>query len=208
MKVFKSIARRGITLWSITLLCLIPFSSCSEDKGPYPDIVTEFAEIQANDQGMAEVLTLDDGRSYGITNKIADLKPKAHYRVVCGYVAQQQQATIYNLEPAYVLRDSSDIACCDPTGILSAWMSKAYINLHLRPKTQGGIQHWGFITDSITTHHTHLSLHHCQNGDPTSYSRDVYASLPLDSLKGTANGDTITLSVKTFNGAQSFTFKR
>lgn len=208
MKKYKSIAHWGITLCSITLLCLIPFSSCSEDDGPYPDIITEFAEIQANDKGMAEVLTLDDGRSYGITNKIADLKPKAHYRVVCGYVAQQQQATIYNMEPAYVLRDSSDIARRDPTGILSTWLSDTYINLHLRPKTQGGTQYWGFITDSITTRHTHISLHHCQNDDPTSYSRDVYASLPLDSLKGTAPGDTITLSITTFNGAQSFTFKR
>lgn len=193
-----------IPVWA----CILFLLSCSEDEKTYPSIITEFAEMKADDKGMAKSITLDDGRSYGITNQIADLKPGANYRVVCGYVADNQQASIYSLDPAYVLRDSVKIARHDPTGVLSAWRSGRFINLHLRPKTQGGTQYWGYITDSITAHHAHLSLHHRQMEDPTSYSCDIYASLPIDSIQGITIGDTISLRIKTFNGAKIFTFKR
>lgn len=174
----------------------------------YPAIVTDFASMHADKNGMADTLTLDDGQSYSINNHIADLKPEANYRVVCGYITEGKQATLYSLISAYYLRDSSLIAKQDPIGVLSAWKSGKYINMHLLPRTQEGEQYWGYCIDSLTTRHAHLSLHHSQNNDPTSYSTDVYASIPIDSLNGIAAGDTITLSINTFKGIQTWTMKK
>lgn len=170
----------------------------------YPSIITEFASLHANQNGVADTLTLDNGRQYLIANQIAQLKPEANYRVVCGFVPQGQQATLYSLASAYYLRDSTLIAQQDPINVFSTWRSGKYINMHLQPRTQGGEQHWGFCIDSLTEHHAHLSLHHRQNGDPTSYSADVYASIPLDSITGATAGDTITLSINTFKGRKEW----
>lgn len=170
----------------------------------YPDIRTEFANMKADAKGVASSITLDDGTRYSITNRIAELHPDATYRVVCGYVPSGQQATLYTLEGAHILRDSTQVAQSHPTGVLSAWRSGNYINLHLTPRTQGGTHYWGFCIDSLTEHHAHLSLHHHQNGDPTSYSTTTYASLPVDSIAGIAKGDTITLHINTFKGRREW----
>ncbi len=80
--------------------------------------------------------------------------------------------------------------------------------MYLSPLTQGGKQYWGFITDSIKGGHAWVSLHHNQNADPLSYTQPTYASLPVDSIKGIQAGDSITLRINTFNGTQTWNFKK
>lgn len=184
------------------------FGACSDDEQVYPDIVTEFADMKVDNNGVARSITLDNGSRYGIINQIMDLKPKATYRVVCGFVSQDTLATIYQLEGVHVLHDSTEVAITDPTGVLGVWRSGRYLNMHLTPKTQGGDHYWGFRTDSLTAHHAHVSLHHNQLGDPTSYTMDVYASLPMDSIQGYVPGDTVSLSINTFKGIQTWTMKK
>lgn len=192
--------RRYIFIGLLPLLA----SNCKEEEA-YPDILTEFANMHADKAGISSGFTLDNGTSYSIANPVDKLRPEATYRVVVSYALDEnRQAKLFGMEGVHYLRDSSSVAKSDPTGVFSAWRAGSYINLHLTPTGQDGEHYWGFCLDSLTTHHAHLSLHHDQNGDPASYSSDVYASIPVDSIKGITEGDTITLNINTFKGRKEW----
>lgn len=188
----------------IWILCLLTLVACSKDEDVYPSIITEFADLNTDEHGTATSFELDNGTIYLISNPVKDLKPDATYRVVCGYVPEGSKASLYTLNGAYFLHDSTEIVKNDPTNVLSAWHSGKYINMQLSPKTQGGTHYWGYAVDSITPRHRHLSLHHSQNSDPTSYTTTIYASLPMDSIQGIDKGDTVTLTINTFKGRKEW----
>ena len=193
----------------LLILGLICLASCSNNEDDtYPSIITEMADLYTNDNGEMEKFTTDAGVTYQITNGKGDLKPNALYRILCGYVPSGEKAKIYQAQSAYYLKDSTAIAKTKPTGVKSAWRAGKYINMYLSPLTQGGKQYWGFITDSIKNRHAWVSLHHNQNADPLSYTQPTYASLPVDSIKGIQAGDSITLRINTFNGTQTWNFKK
>lgn len=189
-------------------------SSCShDDDAPYPNLITEMADLYTDEQGMLDKLVLDNNTSYEISNRKSGYHPKALYRVLCDFLPSDGKAEIYRLTGAYILRDSTSAVRHDPVTLRSAWRSPRYINLHLAAKTQGGTQYFGFAIDSIvattetdgTAHqHAYLSLHHNQNGDPTSYTGELFASLPLDSLKDFDKQAPITLRIHTFDGKKTF----
>ena len=188
-------------------------TSCASDDAPYPSILLDLVDLKTDDRGYLKEFTLDDGKTYAITNTSDGYAKKATYRALCGYVPEQTTATIYQLSGAYFLRDSSAIARRDPVTLRSIWRTPRYINLHLAPKTQGSHrQYFGFVTDSVVpttlsdgtkTTHTYLSLHHNQNGDPVSYTDDVFASIPLDSIEGLDPASPVTITVNTFDGPKT-----
>ena len=193
----------------LLILGLICLASCSNNEDDtYPCIITEMADLYTNDDGKMEKFTTDADITYQITNGKGDLKPRAFYRILCGYVPSGNSATLYQVQGVNYLRDSTKIAKTDPTGVKSAWRAGKYINMYLSPLTQGGTQYWGFITDSIKDGHAWVSLYHNQNADPLSYTQPTYASLPVDSIKGIREGDIITLCINTFNGLQTWNFKK
>lgn len=194
----------------MSLICLTGIvSSCSKNEDDtYPSIITEMADLYTNDQGVMEKFTTDGGATYKVINGQGDLMKNALYRILCGYVPSGENATIYQAQGVYILRDSTKIAKTDPTDVKSVWKGGRYINMYLSPSTQGGTQYWGLITDSIKNGHAWVSLYHNQNGDPLSYTQPTYASLPLDSIKDIQEGDDITLSINTYNGPQTWNFKR
>jgi hypothetical protein len=193
----------------LLILGLICLASCSNNEDDtYPSIITEMADLYTDGQGVMEKFTTDAGVTYQIINGQGDLQPKALYRILCGYVPSGNSATLYQVQGVNYLRDSTKIAKTDPIGVKSAWRAGKYINMYLSPLTQGGTQYWGFITDSIKNGHAWVSLHHNQNADPLSYTQPTYASLPVDSIKGIQEGDDITLCINTFNGLQTWNFKK
>lgn len=192
---------------TILLFGMLLLASCSSDEETYPSMVSEFVSVKANDNGLLYEFVNDRDMTFTITNHLEGYKPKAVYRAVCGYSFQGKEATLYQLTGAYLLRDSMENAKKDPTNVLSVWRAGKFINMQLTPKTQGGIQYWGFATDSIHAGHAFLSLHHNQNNDPTAYTENVYASLPVDSIKNITKGDTITLKINTFTGIKTWTLQ-
>ena len=178
-------------------------SSChDDDDAPYPPIVTELADCPTDAQGTMSSIVLDDDTRLTLSNPKTGLKRSVTYRALVGYtLGNDGYATLYSAKPATLLKDSTDVGISDPTNIVSLWRTSRYINLHLLPKTQGQAAHaWGFITDSITDRHAYLRLHHRQGQDPTSYSTDQYASLPLDLV----DADRFTIRIETFQGLREW----
>lgn len=162
----------------------------------YPSIVTEMVDCPTDASGQMTAIVLDDNTNLAITNPPTGLKPNVIYRVLAGYTLTDGKATLYQLKSAALLHDSTTVALTDPIKVVSLWRTPKYLNLHLLPKTQGGSQTWGFITDSIVGKRAYLRLHHRQGSDPTAYSTDVYASLYLQEIAA----DSITLRINTFSG--------
>lgn len=185
----------------LSALCtlLSAFStSCSSEQDTLPNIVTEMADIHTDETGKTKTLELDNGQIYDIANPSTGLKEEQTYRALVNFVHDESTATLYSSQGAYVLKDSTETPKTDPVKVISIWRTSRYINLHLAPLTQGGTQHWGFLTDSVVDGHQYLHLHHNQNGDPTSYTTDVYASMPIE------GNVPITLRIKTFDGEKTF----
>ncbi|MBR5575820.1 MAG: NigD-like N-terminal domain-containing protein [Bacteroidaceae bacterium] len=208
-----------ITLRAMLLMAALLIVSCTEEAEPYPDLVTEFADIRTDADGMFIDITTDDGTCYSITNtNIQPHRPDTTYRAVAGFVSNgsstEPHAQIYTLTGAQVLADSTAILRQDPTGVESMWHEGQHINMQLTAKTHGGRHTWGYAIDFIEeggkkerAHaHYHLSLHHNQGDDPTSYSQTYYCSIHTTQLPQYKNTDTITVSVHTFKGIKSWTF--
>ena len=195
----------------LLLLLLLLFSCKGGDDNSdiYPNIVTEFAMIRTDADGTMTELTTDNGETYTLNNPQPGYSKEVLYRVVCGYVPDGQTATLYQVTGAYLLRDSTELACePDPIRVTSVWQSGRFINMHLSPLTGGGQQYWGFRIDDTSGRTTHVSLHHRQNGDPLSYTEAVYASLSVDSLKAVPAGATVVLHINTFKGDQTWSFQK
>ena len=192
-----------------TLACMTFFVSCkNNEEETYPSIITEMADLYTDNEGICEKFTTDAGITYKILDGEKGLTPNAIYRILCGYVPSGESAVIYQSQGVYYLRDSTTVAKTDPTEVKSVWRAGHYINMYLNPLTQGGEQYWGFIIDNIEDGHAWVSLHHSQNADPQSYSQPTYASLPVNSIKDIQEGDIITLRINTFNGIQTWDFKK
>lgn len=196
--------------------------ACSEKNEPYPDIVTEFADISTDHTGrLCDILT-DNGVRYAITNtNIRPHRPDTVYRAVVGFVPEISTtpsyvgAQVYSLIGACVLGDSTGIVCHDPTGIESMWTAGSYVNMQLTAKSQGGLQYWGYAVDSLEMAGTagrqyschYLSVHHVQGADPLSYSRTYYCSILIPAIPQYHSGDTVNVTVHTFGGRKSWMFR-
>lgn len=189
----------------LSLAFLVPLTSCSddEDDAPYPAIVTEMADCPTDAQGKMTQIVLDDDTRLALTNPQTGLKASVTYRALAGFTRQSGNlATLYSLRAAVLLRDSTAVAQSDPTHVVSLWQTSRYINLHLRPMTHAQAEGhtWGYVVDSIVGGHAYLRLHHRQGPDPTSYSTDVYASIPLGGIEA----DRYTLTIQTFQGKREW----
>ena len=193
-------------------------TSCTienEDSSTYPSLISELADLETNAQGVMHRMLTDGGEQFFLSNPKSGYIADAVYRGLCGYTkiqgSSKPMAQLSSLRHVVILRDSTERPQkADPVKVVSTWRGGEYINLHLAPKTQGGIQHWGFRKEGMKEEngkkHLFLSLHHNQNNDRTSYTETVYASLWLEALKEISKGDSITLAICTQNGFEVFKF--
>ena len=196
-------------------MALFALVSCSKDDEAYPALITELVMSSSDSQGVFTSFTTDSGRTYEITNTVKGSSPNVRWRFVCGYVKNDETtARVYTFIRVPLLSDCTKVEglAYDPTGFVSVWKSKGYINLHLMPKTQGGSQAWGFVRDSAIvndaggTNH-YLSLCHRQLNDPLAYSVDFFTSLDLDSVSVQRHSeDTLFFRLKTFDGWHTWAF--
>lgn len=170
-------------LGAFLLAVLLLATACQGDEEAYPSLVTEMAEGLTDTEGRLTLLVTDGGTSYHISNPQEGLQPQAAYRLMAGYVAEEEgMARLYTLAGVRILRDSTALRRRDTFSVVSVWASPRYLNLHLRALGQGGTHHWGYAVDSTGLQGTYLSLHHHRASGQAAYTADFYASIPWDSL--------------------------
>lgn len=195
-----------------TLAC----TACSgDDDTPYPDLITDFVMAEGDSEGYVEAIVSDDGCRLTLDNKVSGIKPDTRVRSMCDYVVTAPgRAMAYNIRgiPVFSRVPDGQAVRLHPTGVAAVWQRGGYVNLHLLPKTQGGLQNWAFVVDSAcansgggTTHF--LSIYHDQSSDKTSYTGHVYASIDPDSVTtDVVTADSMALTINTFTGPQTWHF--
>ena len=179
-------------------------AGCSLDDAKPLMLYTSMGDMTSDAKGRLSSFVTDEGKRYTIANELTGYEPRAIYRVVTSYdVLDDGKAQLYTLDPVWLLRDSTDCRRQDPVGVVAVWRSGKYVNLQLTAKTANGRQYWGYANDSVTydeqtgKHHHYLSLHHNVARDLDYYTATLYASIPLDSLKTAAAGDSISITIAT-----------
>ena len=137
--------------------------------------------------------------------------PDSIYRALLYYTLQGTHVRPVSATKVYVLHPQSDVPMfeTDPVNLQAAWISRnhRYLNLRLqlltgqsadtsRRQTIGIIQQKQEPLPNGGTMH-HLSLAHSQNGIPQYVSQTMLVSIPLAHF---SPGDSITLTVNTYNG--------
>ena len=207
-------------LWSMLILFILPsvfvgLTSCSnDDDEPFPSLITEMCDVVTNNRGQITNLLMDDSTMYRLSNDVSGFQPNAGYRCVSGFVlGSSGYVELLSLAPAYILYDcrKESLRAKDPVGVVSVWRGgHRYLNMNLRPKTKGGSQEWGYLTDSVCINaaggNTYcLSLLHGQGTDTLAYSQDFYMSISMDSIARTFRvGDSIRLAIETWSGLRHF----
>lgn len=200
---------RRLLILTLIPLCTLLAACSNDDDTRFPSMWNEIVCLLTDDGGQVKYMVTDDGQTYQVTNTLNTQKPNTAFRVMCGYSITDTYVTLYQTTGVHLLQDSTACAVHDPLKVLSAWKSGSFINLHLAPLTQGGQHMWGYAVDSThASGHHYLSLHHRQGADPLSYTQETYASLSLSEIPQMAEGDSITLSIHTFNGIKTWNFRK
>ena len=213
------------------LLLVVAFANCEmndydKDNGKYSTLHADFAEVTTKQSKTLVAAALDNGDSLTLQPALAcewAEAPATTYRALLYYYPTDNEGIVkpYGAQPVYVLPWHDEYSkpattLTDPLHVEATWMShnKAYINLRVgimvgtddegnRQSQQIGVTLDNTHTHTDGTHTYQLTLRHAQNDVPQYYTSTQYLSLPLN---GCTTGDTISLSVNTYDGQQHYTF--
>ena len=206
------------SLLCIFVLAMTAMVSCSDDEEKLPSYQFSLADVVTNNEGTAQSVTFDDGRSYRLTAALHGLQKDTIYRVQRAYLLdgnnRVQLGSVSQMLAPPVMTYPAEKVVEDPINVLTSWQTSRYINFRLSVKgTATGKQMFGFHraecrqnADGSRT--LVVKLLHSQGGDPLYYSRESYLSLPLLNLPDelTQHKDSICVMVETFGGKQSYSF--
>ena len=198
---------------------LLLTTGCQEDEYVYPNVLTEFTEMQTNQEGVLTYLQTDQGKKYRIQERdgLDGLTPDSIYRTLSIYeITDVQENTVKLYSAQKVLSMLPQPASkfpqgirTDPLDIQSIWLSGRYLNLILLPlaKDKGHLFH--FVENSLTQtadgkNQLELTLYHDQNGDYEAFTRKTYLSVPLWEYEGRLQqGDRIILHIRTYKEGET-----
>lgn len=203
--------RRVSYMCWLSLAMLLGLASCSDDDDDYyPSVVTDMMLVSTGDDGIANKAALDNGMVYDVSGqKIRVSDEKSVIRVMGRYTLDGGHMNIYGMEQVYCRKsyhaDSIGVQVDgqiytgeqylprDPVKLISIWKSGAFVNLCVGVMTNGKYySQYVFAEDSVA----HYSLVHRRNADDgEAYTKKVYLSMPV-----TSDTDTLTFSVKTYDG--------
>ncbi len=169
-------------LW-VLLLAATLSTACSEEEQPYPNMLTEMADVKTDARGYLSTMLTDGGKQLRISNPTQTQYKSVVFRLLCSYVlTKDNKAELYGTQGVNVLRDSVPQQGVLPYSIVSAWQTDRYINLHLKHRHQSAQHTFCYTTDSIVGERCYLSIHHFHVQDGEAYTTDAYASIPLEEL--------------------------
>lgn len=203
---------------------LLSNEGCQEDDYVYPDVLTEFTEVQTNDEGVLTYLLTDQGDKYQILERegLDGLTPDSIYRTLCVYQitdVEKETVQLYSAQKVLSMLPKptsafSDGIRTDPLDIQSIWLSGKYLNMVLLPMAKDKSHIFHFVENSLTQDNEgraqlELTLYHDQNGDYEAFTRKTYLSIPLWGYGNKLDtGDRIILHIQTYkegNTTREFT---
>lgn len=203
---------------------LLSNEGCQEDDYVYPDVLTEFTEVQTNDKGVLTYLLTDQGDKYQILERegLDGLTPDSIYRTLCIYQitdVEKETVQLYSAQKVLSMLPKpasafSDGIRTDPLDIQSIWLSGKYLNMVLLPMAKDKSHIFHFVENSLTQDNEgraqlELTLYHDQNGDYEAFTRKTYLSIPLWRYGNKLDtGDRIVLHIQTYeegNTTREFT---
>lgn len=203
---------------------LLSNEGCQEDDYVYPDVLTEFTEVQTNDKGVLTYLLTDQGDKYQILERegLDGLTPDSIYRTLCVYQitdVEKETVQLYSAQKVLSMLPKpasafSDGIRTDPLDIQSIWLSGKYLNMVLLPMAKDKSHIFHFVENSLTQDNEgraqlELTLYHDQNGDYEAFTRKTYLSIPLWGYGNKLDtGDRIVLHIQTYeegNTTREFT---
>ena len=205
------------------LLCLLTVA-CKEEEHVYPDVLTEFIDIQTDASGTVTHLLTDKGERYAVQPRegLDGLQADTIYRTVSAYRFVNE--TTDRTEPEVMLYSSQSVIApypdklsewedsiyTDPVDIQSIWLSGNYLNLILDVRRKDRAHVFHFIEDSLAaesagTRTLHLRLYHNSNNDYEAFTDQTCLSVPLrhyrDSLRA---GDKIRFRLNTYKEGETY----
>lgn len=204
----------------LSLIIVLSWTACKDDVYHYPSVLTEFVELDTDNDGNLKLIRTDDQKEYFSVKevKLAGTTPDSTYRVQCKYQPEEEEyVLIYDLkllvsphpkDPSFFNNEIK----ADPVKLTSIWKSGDYINLHLGAMTKDEAKHkFHFVkqerSNSNGNRRVDLLLYHDQNGDPEAYTQDILLSCPLSSL-ALNPGDSIYFHIRTYDGIKRFGYKK
>lgn len=198
---------------------LLSNEGCQEDDYVYPDVLTEFTEVQTNDKGILTYLLTDQGDKYQILERegLDGLTPDSIYRTLCIYQitdVEKETVQLYSAQKVLSMLPKpasafTDGVRTDPLDIQSIWLSGRYLNMVLLPLAKDKSHIYHFVENGLTQrteggNQLELTLYHDQNGDYEAFTRKTYLSIPLweygDKL---GTGDRIILHIRTYQEGET-----
>lgn len=203
-----------ITNLIIALLCL---AACNSEESPQPAFRQELADLQTDSQGQATAITLDNGQTLALTNRVNGFEPDTMLRVLAAYLPDNDGAHLAAYSPVEVKHLTAPAETelpTDPVELTACWKGKNYLNLRIKLKGHQHEEHeLGFVLTEVTkdtngVQTLHTCLLHNQNNDPLWYTQTVCMSLPLDPLynRFQSRRDSLKIKVNTFKGPTTFCF--
>ena len=205
----------------VARVCLLLFvtllAACADDTETWPPMRADLGLLTTSSEGRAATFLPDGREALRVGSGPAGLAPDSTYRVVATYRTENGAAVITGVSTVMVaVPHAYKEEKTDPLDVSSVWLGGGFLNLRLIVKTRlEGAQYFGFIDrglvswpDGRTT--VSVQLYHDQSGDPVSFSRTAYLSMPLSAFDGVLTlGDTIRLRVNTFGeGEKTWTLVR
>lgn len=193
-------------------------TSCGKDNDS--ELATLCAEVCYVNTGQAGVVLssmMDDDRTLSFTQPLTAkwaATPDSTYRALLYYkmsgsttVDAITAVSALNLCPRTKQELKELYEQRDPLQLTSAWMAENRRNLNMLLRVKSGYMDesrphvMAVVCDTVCESETgrrhYYSICHSQNGVPADYGVDVYASIPTDDI---GVGDTLTLTVPTWNG--------
>lgn len=206
----------------LLIIATLLLTSCGDEEYVYPELITEFINLETDNGGIGNYLVTDHEERFYIENHsaLSGLKSDTLYRVVSRYAAVHHSAeptvTLYAIESAIApipLPESqfSEIYT-DAVELQSIWRKGEFINLVLKVKVKDTAHGFHFIENKIEEvegiRTLYLTLYHDRKEDIEAFYRTSYLSVPLwyysDKLE---KGDQIVFQLNTYKeGMTSRTF--
>lgn len=198
------------------LSCIMLVSSCKKDEYVYPDVLTEFVDMETDNSGRLSYINRDNGDEYLINKRsgLDGFTPDSTYRALSVFEPSENNdgnatATLYSCQFVISVIPSAEDRFpkgikTDPLDIDRIWQSGNYINMVLNIMAKDKPHALNFVDNGITNNRDgsrtlDITIYHDQNNDYEAYTKKAYASVPLwpyeDAL---TKGDKITIHINTY----------